>query len=185
MRFQKENTSFHPPPQIQPSHHKFSSSIIQNSAISSSQNQELPSKVSNLTNKNHHKQWKSMSISCSKGKTHALSNEFDLRPSENDNTKQQSFFNSEAIVKDGPKDGDGFKCCAFRMCLPGFGKVKPIKPRKSETKMDCSMNVMSSTFSFSFETFDINAQGRIVRENENNNEDDSISSYFELPSAEL
>jgi len=184
MRFQKENNP-HPPPQIQPSHHKFSSSIIHNSAISSSESQELPSKVSNLTHKNLHNQWKSMSFSSSKGKTHALSDEFDLRPRENDNTKQQSFFNSEAIIKDGPKNGDGFKCCAFRMCLPAFGKVKPIKPRKSETKMDCSMNVMSSTFSFSFETFDINAQGRIVRENENNNEDDSISSYFELPSAEL
>ncbi|CAL5184434.1 unnamed protein product [Lathyrus oleraceus] len=176
MKFQKENTSFHPPPQLQLSNHKVSSS---------SQSVELPSKVNNLTHKNHHKQWKSMSLSNGKGKTHATPDEFDLRPSEHENKKQQSFHKNEAIVKDVQKGskkmkgGDGLKCCAFGMCLPGFGKAKAIKTRKSETKVDCSVNVMSSTFSFSFETFDINAQGRIVREN--NNEDDSISSYFELP----
>lgn len=162
---------------------------IQNSAISSSQSQEFPSKVSNLTHKNHLKQWKSMSLSNSKGKTHAAPDEFDLRASENENKKQQKFYKSEAIIKDGSKgnkrmeDGDGFKCCSFGMCLPRFGKVKPIKTSKGETKMDCSMNVMSSTFSISFENFETYSgvtQGRMVREN--NNEDDSISSYFELPS---
>ncbi|KAK2448898.1 hypothetical protein P8452_12912 [Trifolium repens] len=178
MGFQKETTPFHPPPQLHPSHHKFSSS---------SQSVELPNKVGNLTHKNYHKKWTSMSLSNNKGKTHAVLDEFDLRPSSgNENKKQHSFYKSEAIAKEVPKSnkkmesGITFKCCAHRMCLPCFGKVKPIKTRKSEIKVDYSVNVTSSTFSFSFENFDINAQGRIVREN--NNEDDSISSYFELPS---
>ncbi|CAJ2637595.1 unnamed protein product [Trifolium pratense] len=177
MGFQKENTPFHPPSQLHPSNHKFSSSS------SSSQSVELPSKLSNLTHKNYHKQWKSMSLSNDNGKTHAVPDEFELRPpGENENRKQQRFNKNEAIIKGSKKmeSGNTFKCCALRMCLPCFGKVKPIKTRKSETKVDYSVNVMSSTFSFSFENFDINAQGRIVREN--NNEDDSMSSYFELPS---
>ncbi|KAK2395135.1 hypothetical protein QL285_056897 [Trifolium repens] len=178
MGFQKENTPLHPPPQLHPSHHKFSSS---------SQSVELPSKVGNLTHKNYHKKWPSMSLSNNKGKTHAVSDDFDLRsPNENENRKPQNFYKNEAITNVVPKSsekmesGDAFKCYPLRMCLPCFGKVKPIQTRKSETKVDYSVNVMSSKFSFSFENFDINAQGRIVREN--NNEDDSISSYFELPS---
>lgn len=123
------------------------------------------------------------------GKTHATTDELDLRTGENGNRKQQIFYKKETIIKEVPKrskkmeGGDGLKCCAFGMCLPGFGKVKPIKARKSETKVDYSVNVMSSTFSISFENFDTDAQGRIVREN--NSEDYSISSYFELPAAVL
>lgn len=104
---------------------------------------------------------------------------------------RQTHFETTTSPPQGPKgskrmeEGDGFKCCPLiGMCLPGFiGKVKPVKARRGGTEMDqYSVNnfVMSSTFSL--EIFELNsgvAQGRIVREN---NEDDSISSYFELPS---
>ncbi|KEH37329.1 hypothetical protein MTR_2g437620 [Medicago truncatula] len=182
MRFQKENTYLHPPPQLHPSNQK---------NPSSSQSVELPRKVGNLNHKKHLKQCKTMSLSKGKGKTHAVPDEFDLRSIENANRKQQSIYkNEDTIIKEvvaksskRMDSGHGFKCHSFGMCFPGFGKVKPIKTRKIETKVDYSMNVMSSTFSISFENFDINAQGRIVREN--NNEDNSISSYFELPSTAL
>nr|KYP50122.1 hypothetical protein KK1_028106 [Cajanus cajan] len=71
-------------------------------------------------------------------------------------------------------------------CLPGFGfgKAKAVKPRKGGIQIDHSVNhVMSSTFSL--ENFELNSgdtqeKGIIIQENYH--EDDSISSYFDLPS---
>lgn len=174
-----DNTLLHRPPPLQPLNHKFNSSSQPSSVISTPQSQELPSKVSNLTHKNHFLQRKSISVSRNQGKTHAA-------PDEHDNKHLERFFKNEAIIKEGPK-GDGFKCCSFGMCLPSFGKAKAVKARKGGTVMDHPVNdpvnVMSNTFSISFETFGFNSgvtQGTVVREN---HEDDSISSYFELPSA--
>ncbi|KAJ1407614.1 hypothetical protein SESBI_24088 [Sesbania bispinosa] len=188
-----DNTSLHPPsPLQQHSKHKFLSSTVTGSGSApQAQSLELPSKVSILTSKNQ----RSMSLSIiSQGKTHAIPDEFDLRlSSEHDNhqRQQEKVFKTEAINKGGGKrmKDDGFKCCVFLgMCLPGFGKkAKAVKGRKGGIEMDqysISMNpvstVMSSTFSF-----EINSgvtQSKMVHEN---NEDDSISSYFELSSTML
>lgn len=137
--------------------------------------QKSASKVSNSTQKTHHNlKRRSMLLLCGKGKTHAIPDEFDFKMNEYDNRNQ------ERVSKEGSN-----KCCAFGIFLPGFGKAKTVKVRKEVAIMDPSMNVMSSTFSLSFENFELNSrvmQGRMVREN---HEDDSISSYFELPSTNL
>ncbi|KAJ1378090.1 hypothetical protein SESBI_48213 [Sesbania bispinosa] len=187
-----DNTSLHPPsPLQQHSKHKLSSTVTGSGSAPQTQSLELPSKVSILTSKNQ----RSMSLSIiSQGKTHAIPDEFDLRlSSEHDNhqRQQEKVFKTEAINNDGGKGmkDDGFKCCVFLgMCLPSFGKkAKAVKGRKGGIEMDqysISMNpvstVMSSTFSF-----EINSgvtQSKMVHEN---NEDDSISSYFELSSTML
>ncbi|RDX89694.1 hypothetical protein CR513_28552, partial [Mucuna pruriens] len=124
--------------------------------------------------KNEHVQWMKMS-------QHAV----ELK---HEKGHQGSFSKSEAIIKDSGKrvENEGFKGSALCMCLPGFGfgKAKTVKARKGGIKMDHSVNhVMSSTFSL--ENFELDsgvAQGRGIIIQENNHEDDSFSSYFDLPS---
>ena len=181
------DTTLHPPPpSLQPSKHKFLSSIQPSSANSSTQSLEPPSEVSNLNHKNQHLQIrKSMSLSSSQGRTHAvIPDEFDLKLSalEHDNMHQVRFFKTQANIKDGPNDGL-FKWSALCMCLPGFGKskAKPVKERKGENEMDHSVShVMSSTFSFEKFEHDSGVTQDIITHD--NHGDESISSYFELPS---
>lgn len=161
------------------------------------------SKDSKLTYKNQHQQDRSMSLSrSSEGRrTHATPDEFDLmrlstveqHEHEHNKRPQRSYSKPEVIIKDCPKgsgkgkddDDDGFKCSAFCMCMPGFGnkaKKAVVKARKRETKMDhhpVDPMMMSSTFSF--EIFERNSGIA----NENNKEDESISSYFELPLSQM
>ncbi|OIV92052.1 hypothetical protein TanjilG_15043 [Lupinus angustifolius] len=161
-----------------------------------------PIKDSNLIYKNHHLQHSTLSLSRSQGRrTKATLDEFDLMnvsssvekdEHEYDNKHQGSFSKTQAIIKDGrnPKgsgkgkyDKDGFKCMALCMYLPGFGHSgkKQVKARKGETKiMDHHVDpIMSSTFSF--ENFDHHSG---IAANEKN-EDESISSYFELPISQM
>ncbi|KAK7289977.1 hypothetical protein RIF29_04053 [Crotalaria pallida] len=156
-----------------------------------------PSKDSNLTYKNQHQQQRrSMSLSRSHGRrTHAATpDEFDLmkvsseehdHDHDHENMHHGSFFKAEAIIKDGTPKGSGKgKKDALCMCLPCFGKKakKQVKARKEKTKiMDhhhhhypVDSMIMSSTFSF--ENFE-----RISGMASEKNEDESISSYFELP----
>ncbi|TKY72642.1 hypothetical protein E2542_SST01385 [Spatholobus suberectus] len=128
--------------------------------------------------KNKHLQWMNMSLPSSQ---HAVELEHEKR-------HQGSFSKSEAIVKDSGKrmEDEGSKCGALCMCLPGFGfgKAKAVEARKGGIQMDHSVNhVMSSTFSL--ENFELNSgvtQGKGIIIQENNHEDDSFSSYFDLPS---
>ncbi|KAG4946367.1 hypothetical protein HKD37_15G042733 [Glycine soja] len=129
--------------------------------------------------KNEHLQWMNMSLQSSQ-------HEVELQ---HQNRHQGSFSKSEATIKDSGKrmEDEGSKCGTLCMCLPcfGFGKTKPVKARKGGIKVDHSMNhVMSSTFSL--ENFELNstqAKGIVIQEN--NHEDDSFSSYFDLPSIVL
>ena len=88
----------------------------------------------------------------------------------------------EIIPKTDRVKEEGFKCSAlFCMHLPGFGKTKPVKERKAETQMHASVNpVLSKPNSSSqkFERSSLLSQARI-HENEGDN---SVSSYFDLPS---
>jgi len=94
----------------------------------------------------------------------------------------------QGITKDSGKrmKNEGFKCSVLCMCLPcfGFGGTKEVKARTGVKKMDDSENhVMSSTFSL--EHFELNsgvAHGKGIIIQENNHEDESFSSYFDLPS---
>ncbi|CAL0309624.1 unnamed protein product [Lupinus luteus] len=160
-----------------------------------------PIKDSNLTYKNNHLQHSTMSLSRSQGRrTQETLDEFDLMNVSSsveqgehghDNKHQGRFSKTHGIIKDGPNhkgsgkgkcDKDGFKCMALCVYLPGFGHSgkKQVKARKGETKiMDHHVNpIMSSTFSF--ENFDHNSA--IANEK---NEDESISSYFELPISQM
>nr|KYP67858.1 hypothetical protein KK1_024213 [Cajanus cajan] len=78
----------------------------------------------------------------------------------------------QEIPKSDRAKEEGFKCGALCMYLPGFGKTKPIKERKEETEMHAVKPVLSEPDSL--EKFE-----RRIHENEGDN---SISSYFDLPS---
>ncbi|BAT80233.1 hypothetical protein LR48_Vigan468s005500 [Vigna angularis] len=92
---------------------------------------------------------------------------------------QESFSKSEERNK-------GSKCSVLCMCLPcfGFGRANAVKARKGVNKMNDPVNhVMSSTFSL--EHFELDsgvAHGKGIIIQENNHEDESFSSYFDLPS---
>jgi len=122
--------------------------------------------------KNENLQWMNMSHS-----QHAMELEYEKG-------HQGSFSKSEAITKDSGKrmKNEGSKCSALCMCLPGFGFGKAKKARNN--KRDHSVNhVMSSTFSL--EHFELNsgvAHGKGIIIQENSHEDESFSSYFDLPS---
>ncbi|KAK7303825.1 hypothetical protein RJT34_14742 [Clitoria ternatea] len=149
-------------------------------------------KETHIDQKDRHVQWRSMSVSSSQGRTHATPDEYDLRlcpvEAEHENKHHQGKLSKTgANFKDSGKgmNDDGFKFGSLCMCLPGFGKAKAVKARKRGIQIDHSMNhpVVSSTFSLeSFELDSKGAQGITVQEN---NEDNSISSYFELPSIML
>ncbi|CAJ1975968.1 unnamed protein product [Sphenostylis stenocarpa] len=125
-----------------------------------------------------HLQWMNMSLPSSQ---HAM--ELD-----HEKGLQGSFSKSEAMTKGSGKrmKDEGSKCSALCLCLPGFGfgKAKTDKARKGGNKMDYSENhVMSSTFSLErFELHSGVAHGKGIIIQENNHEDDSFSSYFDLPS---
>ncbi|KAG5132851.1 hypothetical protein JHK82_024039 [Glycine max] len=129
--------------------------------------------------KNEHLQWMNMSLPSSQ---HAVEREHE-------NRHQGSFSKSGTLIKDSGKrmQDEGSKCNALCMCFPcfGFGKAKPVNARKGGIKMDHSVNhVMPSTFSL--ENFKLNStQGEGIVIQENNREDDSFSSYFDLPSIVL
>ncbi|KAK7329399.1 hypothetical protein VNO77_23566 [Canavalia gladiata] len=169
MRLQKEmHIVVDPLPlSLQKPKNKFLSSISPISANSSPQSLESPSKVSNLTHKKQHLQWRSMSLSKKQGTTtHQVEQEHE-------NRHQGSF----------SKDS-GKKVNALCMCVPGFGKPKPVKARKGGIQM--MDPVMSSTFSL--ENFELKpgiTQGKGITVQENDYEDNSISSYFDLPSIVL
>ncbi|WVZ19903.1 hypothetical protein V8G54_007225 [Vigna mungo] len=102
---------------------------------------------------------------------------------------QGSFSKSEAINKDSEKrmkNEEGSKCSVLCMYLPcfGFGRSKAVKARRGVNKMNDSVNhVISSTFSL--EHFELDsgvAHGKGIIIQENNHEDESFSSYFDLPS---
>ncbi|KAF1881517.1 hypothetical protein Lal_00021496 [Lupinus albus] len=174
-------------------------SMKKNTLLDSKSQEPSPTKDSNLTYKNHHLQRSSMSLSRSQGRrTHETLDEFDfmnvsssVEQGEHDNKHQRNFSKTQAIIKDGPNpkgsskgkyDRDGFKCMALCMYLPGFGHSgkKQVKARKTETKiMHHHVDpIMSSTLSF--ENFD-----HISGITNEKNEDESISSYFELPISQM
>jgi len=112
-----------------------------------------------------------------------------LPSSQHEKGHQGSLSKGEAITKDSEKrmKNEGSKCSALCMCLPcfGFGKAKAVKARNN--KMDHSVNhVISSTFSLEhFELSSGVAHGKGIIIQENNHEDESFSSYFDLPSIVL
>ncbi|KAK7412962.1 hypothetical protein VNO78_04752 [Psophocarpus tetragonolobus] len=105
---------------------------------------------------------------------------------EHENRQQAKFSKSEATIKDSGKrmEDEGSKCSTICICFPCFGKSKGVKARKGGIQMDHSVNhVISSTFSL--ENIEHNSgvtQGKRIIMQENNHEDDSFSSYFDLPS---
>lgn len=188
MRFQKEVQIVVDPQSLknntlQPSKQRFLSPTLPGSATSMSQSLELPpSKASDLALKNQHMQKRSISLLTSnQGKTHAIPDEFDLRLSEQSNNRQnENFSKTEEFIKEGSKGGKRMEDGGFKCCFPGFGKAKQVKARKirGNIEMDHSVYpVVSSAFSFEFNS-GVTTQGR-------NNEDESLSSYFELPSTML
>ncbi|KAL2340111.1 hypothetical protein Fmac_008051 [Flemingia macrophylla] len=127
--------------------------------------------------KNEHPRWINMSLLPSS--QHAV----ELK---HENRHQGSFFKREALIKHSGKRMEDERSKTLCMCLPGFGfgKSKAVKARKGGIQMDHSVNhVMSSTFSLEdFEHSSGVTQGKGIIVQENDHDDDSISSYFDLPS---
>ncbi|CAJ1937805.1 unnamed protein product [Sphenostylis stenocarpa] len=87
----------------------------------------------------------------------------------------------QEIPKSDRVKEEGFKCSALCMPLPGFGKTKPVKARKEETQMHAVNSMVSSSKPNSWQNFERSSLVSQARIHETE-EDNSISSYFDLPS---
>ncbi|KAK7399375.1 hypothetical protein VNO78_10557 [Psophocarpus tetragonolobus] len=101
-----------------------------------------------------------------------------LEPSSSKVRNMTYQYKLQEIPKSDRGKDEGFKCSALCMHLPGFGKTKPVKARKEEIQN--AVNPVSSkpNSSVKIEHSSLVSQARI-HENEGDN---SISSYFDLPS---
>ncbi|KAL2342913.1 hypothetical protein Fmac_004198 [Flemingia macrophylla] len=85
----------------------------------------------------------------------------------------------QEIPKSDRAKAERFKCSSLCMYLPWFGKTKPVKERKEETQMRAVYPVLSEPDSLeNFEPSSVVTRARI----QENEVDNSISSYFDLPS---
>ncbi|KAI9126567.1 hypothetical protein K1719_002163 [Acacia pycnantha] len=188
------------PPPLKPPKSKFLSISQPNSAASSprfaSILSKMKSKVESLESPPCPAQsYLHKSKSCGEGRTHPPSDEFDLwsvikHDSTNIHHYDLGSFTKPEAVKESPTRrssknmdpapaGKGFKCgCLY---IPGFGKAKPVRPKKEESHD----GVMSRTVSL--EKFECGswapsprAINPVVMDQVEGN--DSVSSYFDLPS---
>uniref|UniRef100_A0A2N9F6U7 Uncharacterized protein n=1 Tax=Fagus sylvatica TaxID=28930 RepID=A0A2N9F6U7_FAGSY len=125
------------------------------------------------------------SKSCSEGRARASTDDFDLwmtKPNSFEYDKQhESSFSKTEVNIDSHKNtrsmdavDEEFKCGALCLFLPGFGKGKPVRPKKEEVEVE---HVISRTVSL--EKFECGswASSAITHDSE----DDSKSLYFDLP----
>ncbi|WVZ23641.1 hypothetical protein V8G54_002185 [Vigna mungo] len=104
-----------------------------------------------------------------------------LEPSSSEVRNMTYNYKLQEIPKSDEVTEEGFKCSALCMPLPGFGKTKPVKARKRETQMHTVNPVLSLSKPTSLEKFERSCLVSQVRVHENEG-DNSISSYFDLPS---
>ena len=125
------------------------------------------------------------SKSCSEGRARASTDDFDLwmtKPNSFEYDKQhESSFSKTEVNIDIHKNtrsmdavDEEFKCAALCLFLPGFGKGKPVRPKKEEVEVE---HVISRTVSL--EKFECGswASSAITHDSE----DYSKSLYFDLP----
>lgn len=184
-------TGMHPPPLLPPAKPKFLSSSLPNSATSS------PRFGSILSKKKLRNQFQAVSPlqvdhmqrskSCGEGRDCAPAmDEFNFRFSKGNGAKHgskqyDSFRKTEAANKSGEENvrnmdahNDEFKCGSLCMFLPGFGKGKPVRPRK-EAEME---NVISRTVSL--EKFECGSWSSSAIMH-GNDDLDAMNLYFDLP----
>ncbi|QCD84839.1 hypothetical protein DEO72_LG2g5197 [Vigna unguiculata] len=104
-----------------------------------------------------------------------------LEPSSSEVRNTTYNYKLQEIPKSYKVREEGFKCSALCMPLPGFGKTKPVKARKEETQMHAVNPVLSLSKPSSLEKFERSCLVSQARMHENEG-DNSISSYFDLPS---
>ncbi|CAK9149637.1 unnamed protein product [Ilex paraguariensis] len=133
------------------------------------------------------------SKSCGEGRSCTPSDDFDLWLTKANSIRHKhmrghnSFFKTQSTIDDSHRSRRGdeeidekFKCGALCLFLPGFGKVKPVRPRKEEP--DKMGHDVSRTVSLEkFECGSWTSSG-IITEYEDYGGDSSNSNlYFDLP----
>ncbi|XP_054801452.1 uncharacterized protein LOC129305448 [Prosopis cineraria] len=196
---QQEATSF--PPPLQPPKSKFLSISQPNSATSSPRFlSKKKSKVESLESPPYPAEsYLQKSKSCGERRACPPSDEFDLWSvikRDTTNTHRQGSFQKPEAMKDSPRSSritarknidpppadKGFKCsCLY---LPGFGKAKPVRPKKEESQISSMDRVISRTVSLEkFECGSWAPSPRAIKPVQDQVEgNESVSSYFDLPS---
>ncbi|KAI4332102.1 hypothetical protein L6164_017039 [Bauhinia variegata] len=152
----KEATLMQPPP-LPPPKLKFLSSSLPNSANSSPRCQT-----------------RNQTRNVCEGRASVPCDDFDLGWLTKRNTHRGS--ENPKIEKHNNVDGEGFKCSALCLYLPGFGKAKAVKERKQESVTE-GINISRTV---SLEKFECGSwsSSAIIREIE---AAESDNSYFDLP----
>lgn len=194
-------TTFPPPPPLQPPKSKFLSISQPNSATSSPRFAPFVSKKKpkgDPQSPESSSPWQAVqgiylekSKSCGEGRASAPSEEFEdlwFAKPKTEGTRDGSPKSTHSHDKhmEAPENNNkGFKCCLY---LPGFGKAKPVRANKKEELNSNNINIDGvSVFSrtVSLEKFECGSWApspRAIIQAGLEANDESVSSYFDLPS---